>query len=66
MRRKNPKKNKEDRRKRNPLYWQTGGRQSFRLMPCKECRRAMRKADNVNARCKNCKKNEEPKNTTTK
>ena len=38
MKRLNPKKDKEAKRKRNPLFWQTGGRQSF-LAPtlCTEC-----------------------------
>jgi len=50
----NPKKDKSARRKRNPLYWQTGGRQRITMPSCRDCLQAMKRTRNSTAMCGDC------------
>jgi hypothetical protein len=43
MKRPNPKKDKDARRKRNANYWNTGGRSTKTLVVCPDCIRVMKK-----------------------
>lgn len=53
-RRPNPKKDKSARRKRNPLYWQTGGRQVITPPSCQDCAKAVMRTRNSTAMCGDC------------
>lgn len=58
MSRLNPKKDRSAKRKRNGVYWATGGRQVFNLISCEKCRREVNKTRDINAKCKRCKKDD--------
>ena len=53
-RRPNPKKDKEAQRKRNTLYWFTGGRQMIKFIDCPDCLKLSRSVQQY-VKCVDCK-----------